>query len=129
MNCHPFNVVSFESIGQGIGDVMNRAGMAVAYHTSSKGTKAYFVGGYNPTTKIALGTVNVADIHNTLPVMDLAKGPDMIGILPRKFHTATWIDAPLNGIVMMGGQTGNIVTQPLTPVAVYDSLTSNWTNV
>ncbi|KAF9345166.1 hypothetical protein BGX34_004973, partial [Mortierella sp. NVP85] len=103
--------------------------MAVAYQTSSKGTKAYFVGGYNTTTKIALGTVNVANIPTKNFPLEFEKGPDLIGVPPRKFHTATWIDAPLNGIVMMGGQAGDIVTQPLTPVTVYDSATSKWTSV
>ncbi|KAK3829142.1 MAG: hypothetical protein J3Q66DRAFT_364184 [Benniella sp.] len=128
MTCDQFDVVSYKTSLQTM-NITNRAGMAVAFQTSSKGTKAYFVGGYN-TTNIAIGTVNVANIPTGIsPVIRLEKGPDMIGILPRKFHTATWVDAPLNGMVMMGGRADAIITLPLTPVSIYDPIASNWTSV
>ncbi|KAK3829141.1 MAG: hypothetical protein J3Q66DRAFT_364183 [Benniella sp.] len=52
----------------------------------------------------------------------------MAGV-PRKFHTATWVDASLNGIVVMGGQANGIVVQPLAPVAVSDPRNSTWITV
>jgi len=104
--------------------VSNRYGMAA----TSDGSKAYFIGGSN-SIKQDTGTVDIMTYSPNAEYAQWSKGLDMLGILPRKFHTATWVDAPLNEIVMMGGLADDTVTLPLSPVAVYDPVASNWTSV
>ncbi|KAK3829139.1 MAG: hypothetical protein J3Q66DRAFT_25025 [Benniella sp.] len=108
--------------------VSNRYGIAA----TSDGIKAYFIGGSN-ATKRDTRTVDIVTMKtsnsSTSSSQEWSEGPDMSGILPRKFHTATWVDAPLNGMVMMGGRADDIVTLSLSPVAVYDSVASKWTSV
>jgi hypothetical protein len=108
--------------------VSNRYGMAA----TSDGIKAYFIGG-SISAKRDTRTVDIVTMKtsnsSTSSSAQWSKGPDMIGIPPRKFHTATWVDAPLNEIVMMGGLADDNVTLPLSPVAVYDPVASNWTSV
>ncbi|KAK3829140.1 MAG: hypothetical protein J3Q66DRAFT_324442, partial [Benniella sp.] len=123
MTCDQLNTigVKYSILSSSPPKISNRYGMAA----TSDGIKAYFIGGSN-SIKQDIWTM---DILTNLSSEEWSTGPDMSGILPRKFHTATWVDAPLNGIVMMGGLADDIVTLPLSPVAVYDPIASKWTSV
>jgi hypothetical protein len=129
MTCDQLDTTSYNVTRIEPTEVSNRYGMAATYQKTSDGIKAYFTGSSNSTKRDAWTADIVTMKTSTLSSAQWSKGPDMLGILPRKFHTATWADAPLNGIVMMGGQADDIVTLPLTPAIVYDPIASGWSSV
>ena len=131
MTCDQLDTTSYNATRIEPFEASNRYGMAATYQRTSDGIKAYFTGGTNFDEQ-EVGTVNIVTMKtNTSSVAQWSRGQDMTEIagVPRKFHTATWVDAPLNGIVVMGGRVDDIVVQPLAPVAVYDASNATWITV
>ncbi|KAK3829144.1 MAG: hypothetical protein J3Q66DRAFT_25068 [Benniella sp.] len=125
ISCDQFDVIWYNKTIVDPAGIPNRAGMAVAY--SAKNNKAYFVGGYG-NNNIPVATVTVATLPTSnSAALQLDKGTDFTGA-PRKFLTATWVDA-LNGIVVLGGQIQGDVPLPFNPAYVFDAVASTWSQV
>jgi len=112
--------------------VPNRYGMAATYQKTSDGIKAYLTGGQN-STKQDVGTTDIVTMKtSTSSSAQWSKGQDLADMMPgaqRKFATATWVDSPLNGVVLVAGIHSNVISQPLTPVIVYDASNATWSTV
>ncbi|KAF9366407.1 hypothetical protein BGX34_003364, partial [Mortierella sp. NVP85] len=109
-------------------NVPNRYGMAATYQKTSDGIKAYFTGGSNSTNQ-DVGTMDIATMKtSSSSSTKWSKGPDMLLGITRNFHTATWVDSPLNGVVVIAGYTW-VIIQPITPVIVYDPNNGTWSGV
>jgi hypothetical protein len=122
MSCDQFDVMWYNSTIIRPANSVNRAGMAAAYQTSSKSTKAYFIGGFNAGQ--VSGTVDVANIMvGKSSTISWTKIPDMGMLL--KYHTATWVDSPVNGVVVLAGfdTSGRSVAGGY----VYTPANSSWT--
>jgi len=124
ISCDKFDVIWYNKTTAETAGIPNRAGMAVAY--SAKNNKAYFVGGYG-NNNIPVATVTVATLPTSNSAdLQLDKGTDITGV-PRRFHTATWIDA-LNGFIVLGGQTSNDIVLPFNPALIFDAAASTWSS-
>ncbi|KAF9184757.1 hypothetical protein BGZ51_009318 [Haplosporangium sp. Z 767] len=98
MTCDVFNPIQYKSLSSNISEaskVAMRGGMASTVMTS--GESAYFLGGSS-------GTTYSTDVHLLMlnDPLRFRRGTAMPTAL--RFHTATWVDGNVNGVVVLGGQ-------------------------
>ncbi|KAI8355740.1 hypothetical protein B0O80DRAFT_447814 [Mortierella sp. GBAus27b] len=101
-----------------------RSGLAFAVQKTSKNVKAYIVGGSTAAnqfvTAMDIGTIATGNITSA---PGWSKGTDTP--ISFRYATATWVDSPVNGIVVLGGQDNQGRSQPLTSAIVYNPANSN----
>ncbi|KAG0257268.1 hypothetical protein BG011_004060 [Mortierella polycephala] len=98
MTCDVFNPVQYKALTSDVLEadkVANRGGMASTVMTS--GESAYFLGGSS-------GTTYSTEVHLLMlnDPLRFRRGTPMPAAL--RFHTATWVDGNVNGVVVLGGQ-------------------------
>jgi hypothetical protein len=129
MTCDLFDTALYKNTVFEPPNVMNRYGMAVAYQKTFNETKAYFVGGSIQGNKPSAVVDIVSIPTGESPVIEWKKGTEMI-MNPRRLHTATWVDYPVYGIVVLGGEVNisgdtsdDAANSPVSvlDVAVYDT--------
>ncbi|KAG0021340.1 hypothetical protein BGZ80_002615 [Entomortierella chlamydospora] len=100
--------------------IPNRGGMASTL-PNSKGD-VYFLGGLTDPTNTVTTTARV-DVINFSNSSKWSSIPDMT--TPLRYHTATWVGSPVNGIIVIGGQNGASFPQLTSAALVYSN--GNWT--
>jgi hypothetical protein len=127
MTCDQFDLIWYKKTNIDPANVSNRGGMAVAYQKSSKGTKAYLIGGGNSDTQNGF-TMDVVNIPIGNPAtVTWSKGADLNIATPRYYATATWVDNSVGGIVVLGGANSSSITQSLGLAFLYTAATNIWT--
>ncbi|KAI8355739.1 hypothetical protein B0O80DRAFT_528171 [Mortierella sp. GBAus27b] len=95
-----YNKTSVEPVG-----TPNRAGMAATYQKTVNGVKAFFLGGSTAANQL-MPTMDIVPSVDATTASGWGKGADMA--LALRYSTATWVDSPVNGIVVLGGQDATL---------------------
>ncbi|KAG0209289.1 hypothetical protein BGX28_010392, partial [Mortierella sp. GBA30] len=128
MSCDTFNPIKYNTSELTVQSTTppNRGGMAAAVSVVRQMT--YIVGGSSEMGANMI-TSNITTDMSILTTGGLTWRSGTNLLQPLRFHTATWVDGAVNGVVVLGGQSPGGGINGFGTVYVFSSATSTWSTL